>query len=644
MARAEFDMSGTSDPPALKPGDSSPPDRIDMEGRSKSVLGRTLHYLAPFLLARWKMLVGAVAAVLTGTAVELLKPWPLKFVFDYLLQGASFLPPWAMPPGVDTRTWLLVIVCALIVLVYAGASAFAYLKEYLLNRLGEEVVFELRAALFGHIQRLSLTFHDSRRIGDMTTRVTRDAEAVRDLMGPALLQWAVALTGVASTLVVMAYMDLRLSLVGVITVAILFPVEWRLKRRIQQASKRKREREVEITSVTQETMTALPLVKAFGREGYQEQQFGRQSSESARAGVETARLEAQYVRSVDIIIAMAMCGVVWWGVRRVFDGALTPGDLYVFAHYVRGLHGPLRDIAKASIKMARGRVGLERILEALDTVPAVQDSPSARAAPRFRGRVEFQTVSFAYHPGQPVLDDVSFRIEPGQTVALVGNSGAGKSTILSLIPRLYEPSSGRILIDGEDIRTFRLDSLREQTAFVLQESVLFQATILENILYGRPEANAEEVRQAIEAARVDQFVGRLKRGVRTVVGPRGATLSGGERQRVAIARAMIRRAPILLLDEPTTGLDVESEKLVMEALERLMEGKTTLLIGHKLTLIERADHVLVIDRGRIVESGTPAELEAAGGMYARLRELAAANGVIQDRPEQPVIGVRRYGS
>jgi ATP-binding cassette, subfamily B, bacterial len=308
------------------------------------------------------------------------------------------------------------------------------------------------------------------------------------------------------------------------------------------------------------------------------------------------------------------------------------------------LHGPLRDIAKASIKMARGRVGLERILEALDTVPAVQDSPSARTAPRFRGRVEFEKVSFAYHPGQPVLDDVSFRIEPGQTVAVVGNSGAGKSTILSLIPRLYEPSAGRILIDGEDIRTFRLDSLRGQIAFVLQESVLFQATILENILYGRPEANAEEVRQAIEAARVDQFLERLTRGVRTVVGPRGATLSGGERQRVAIARAMIRRSPILLLDEPTTGLDVESEKLVMEALERLMEGKTTLLIGHKLTLIERADHVLVIDRGRIVEAGTPAELEAAGGTYARLREVAAANGVIQDRPEQPVIGVRRYGS
>ena len=636
-------MSGTHDPQPLRPGDSSPPDRIDTAGKPRSVLGRTMHYLAPFLLVRWKMLVGAVAAVLTGTAVDLLKPWPLKFVFDYLLKGASFLPEWALPTGVDTRTWLLVIVCALIVLVYAGASFFAYLKEYLLNRLGEEVVFELRAALFGHIQRLSLTFHDSRRIGDMTTRVTRDAEAVRDLVGPALLQWTVAVTGVVSTLVVMAYMDLRLSLVGVITVAVLFPVEWRLKHRIQQASKRKREREVEITSVTQETMQALSLVKAFGREGYQQQQFGRESSESARAGVETARLEAQYVRSVDIIIAMAMCGVVWWGVWRVFAGALTPGDLYVFAHYVRGLHGPLRDIAKASIKMARGRVGLERILEALDTVPAVQDSPSARPAPRFRGRVEFQSVSFAYHSGQQVLDDVSFQIEPGQTVALVGNSGAGKSTILSLIPRLYEPSAGRILIDGEDIRTFRLDSLREQTAFVLQESVLFQATILENILYGRPEANAEEVKQAIEAARVDQFLERLTRGVRTVVGPRGATLSGGERQRVAIARAMIRRAPILLLDEPTTGLDVESEKLVMEALERLMVGKTTLLISHRLNLIERADRVLVIDRGRIVESGTPAEVEAAGGTYARLRELAGANGVIQE-PEQAVVELSRYGS
>jgi ATP-binding cassette subfamily B protein len=635
-------MFATRDSQASR-GDSSPPDRFGMQGKPKSPLGRTMHHLAPFLRGRWKMLVGAVAALVTGTVVELVKPWPLKFVFDYLLKDTSFLPPWALPAGVDSRTWLLAIVCALIVLVYVCASFFAYLKEYLLNRLGEEVVFELRVALFRHIQRLSLTFHDNRRVGDMTTRVTRDAEAVRDLVGVGLLQWCVSLLALVSTLVVMAYMDWRLSLIGAITVTILGPVEWRLKHRITKATRRKREREVEISSVTQETISALQLVKAFGRERYQQQQFGRQSSESVRAGVETAMLEAQYVRSVDIITAIAICGVVWWGVRRVFDGALTPGDLYVFVHYVRGLHGPLRDIAKASIKMARGRVGLERILEALDTAPAVADSPSARPAPPFRGCVEFQTVSFDYQPGQRVLEDVSFRIEPGQTVALVGSNGAGKSTILSLIPRLYDPSAGRILIDGEDIRNFRLDSLREQTAFVLQDTVLFQATILENILYGRLDASPEEVRQAIEAAGVDQFVERLNAGYRTVVGPRGATLSGGERQRVAIARAMIRRAPILLLDEPTTGLDAESEKLVMQALERLMKGKTTVLISHRLNLIERADQVLVIDRGRIVESGTPAEVEAAAGTYARLRELAATNDAIQDSPEQAVIGQRRYG-
>jgi ATP-binding cassette subfamily B protein len=624
-----------------------------MEVKTKSLLGRTMHILAPFLLGRWKMIAGAVAAVVTGTAVELLKPWPLKFVFDYLLKDTSFLPAWAMPAGVDLRTWLLAIVCALIVLVWMCSSFFAYLKEYLLNRLGEEVVFELRVALFRHIQRLSLTYHDARRIGDMTTRVTRDAEAVRDLVGGSLLQWIVALTGVLSTLGVMAYMDWRLSLIGIMTVAVLYPIEWRLRGRIQQSSRRKREREVELSSVTQETMSALRLVKAFGREQYQADQFGQQGSESVRAGVETARLEAQYVRSVDIITALATCGVVWWGTRRVFDGALSPGDLYVFVAYVRGLHGPLRDIAKQSIKMARGRVGLERILEALDTVPAVQDHPSSRPAPRFRGSIEFQGVSFVYQRGEQVLSDVSFRVEPGQTIALVGYSGAGKSTILSLIPRLYEPSAGRILIDGEDIRNFRLDSLREQTAFVLQDSVLFQATIRENILYGRPDASAEDVREAIEAAGVDQFVARLNGGYRTVVGPRGATLSGGERQRVAIARAMIRRAPILLLDEPTTGLDVESEKLVMEALERLMKGKTTLLISHKLNLIDRADQVLVIDRGRIIESGTPGDVEAAGGTYARLRELdaaggpielAAAEGTIEDRDEQAVIGKGRYGS
>jgi ABC-type multidrug transport system fused ATPase/permease subunit len=608
------------------------------ERASMSIRLRTLKFLAPYVQARGKIVAGALVAVLGGTLVELLKPWPLKFVFDYLLKDLSFLPQWAVPSTGDARTWLLTFVCALVLLIWALSSLAAYFKEYLLHRLAEELVFELRLALFDHAQRLSLAFHDSRRVGDVMTRITRDAEAVRELIGTSSLQWCTALLALLSTLAVMAYMDWRLSLVGVITIAILCPVEWRLRRQVKRAEKHKRLSEVEVSSVTQETMGALRLIKAFGRENHQQKQFGRESSESVRAGVEAARLEARYVRSVDVVTAVSTCAVIWWGVQRVFDGALTPGDLYVFVAYVRGLHGPMRDVAKQSIRMARGSVGLERILEVLETEPEVKDSPAARPVPRFRRALEFEGVSFAYRPGRPVLENISFRVVQGQTVALVGYSGAGKSTILSLIPRLYDPTAGRILVDGEDIRNVRLDSLREQTALVLQESILFQTTILENVLYGRPDAAPEDVARALVAAGVHKFGDSLKDGYDTVVGPRGVTLSGGERQRIAIARAMIRNAPILLLDEPTTGLDVKNEQLVMDALERLMQGRTTLLISHKLNLIERADLALVVDRGRLVEAGTPAELRAGGGIYARLCKLAAANhGLIEDRPEQSAI-------
>jgi ABC-type multidrug transport system fused ATPase/permease subunit len=594
----------------------------------RTLLGELASLVGPYVVARWRLLAGTALALVSATFADLLRPWPLKLVFDYLLEDQRVLPAGlALPPG-DSRTWLLVGICALVLLVWLLSSLTAYFGTYLSDRLAEEVVFELRVALFSHLQRLSLTFHDDRRIGDMLVRVTRDTDQLRELFGKTWLQFVVAGLTVAGTLVVMFLVDWQLALVGVLTVAALTPVQWRLGWRIKNASKEKREREVDISSVAQETIGSLRVVKAFGREDVQQALFDKGSAGSLEAGVRAARLEAQYVRVVDIITAVATCGVIWFGARKVFAGQLTAGDLYLFAHYVRSLHGPLREIAKQSVRIARARVGLDRVLEVVRTEVGTPDSPSARPAPRLRGAVAFEGVSFGYTRARTVLHDVSFRIEAGEVVALVGYTGAGKSSILSLIPRLYEPTAGRVLVDGEDIRNYQLKSLREQIGVVLQESVLFQASLFRNICYGRPDATRAEVMEAARAARVDQFVARLPDGYETVVGPRGATLSGGERQRVAIARAMIRSAPILLLDEPTTGLDVENEQLVMEALESLMRGKTTLLISHRLELIERVDRVLVLDEGRIVESGTPAELRAAGGIYARLRERAMDGSVI----------------
>jgi ABC-type multidrug transport system fused ATPase/permease subunit len=498
------------------------------------------------------------------------------------------------------------------------------------DRLAEEVVFELRVALFGHLQRLSLTYHDERRIGDMLVRITRDTDSLRELFGKTWLQWAIAGLTLVGTLGVMLLLDWQIALVGLLTVLALSPIQWRLRWRIKEASKEKRDREVEVSSVTQETIGSLRVVKAFGREDVQQEQFDRQSAGSLVGGVRAARLEAQYVRSVDIISALATCGVIWFGVKKVFANQLTPGDLYLFVHYVRGLHGPLREIAKQSVRISRARVGLDRVIDVIQTEVGTPDSPSAHPAPRLRGAIEFDNVSFGYRPEQPVLHNLSFKIEPGEVVALVGYTGAGKSSILSLIPRLYEPTTGRLLIDGEDVRSYQLNSLRDQIGMVLQESVLFQASLMKNIQYGRPDATRDEVMSAAHAARVDHFVKRLPEGYHTVIGPRGATLSGGERQRVAIARAMVRNAPILLLDEPTTGLDAENEQLVMEALEQLMRGKTTLLISHRLSLIERVDRIIVIDGGQIVESGTPAALRASGGLYARLYEWASNGTVVED--------------
>jgi ABC-type multidrug transport system fused ATPase/permease subunit len=592
----------------------------------RSIYRRALPHLAPILAPRWFMLF--VAAVALGAAVgfDFLKPWPLKLVIDFVIPGNTFLPAWAQAQGLDARTWMVIVVCAL-VLGSAGMSALAaYLREFMINRLGEELAFELRMKLFGHVQRLGLGFHDSTRMGDTITRITEDTRSIRDGVTGSVLQISKSSLEIASYLLFMLLSDWELALIGFLVIPMLAPAVWYFRRRIEKASKKRRKREGELTSVAQETMSSIRLVKTLGREGKQEKQFGKQSSKSAEIGLEVARLEAAYVRTVDVIVACVLCGVIWFGVPRVLGGHLTTGDLALFLFYVKNLYGPLRDVAKQSSKISKAKVGLERVLEILEEKPAVTDSPTARPAPALRGLVEFQGVGFGYSSGRQVLENVSFRAEPGQIVALVGHSGAGKTTILSMISRLYDPTQGCILVDGVDIRDYTLESLRDQISVVLQESVLLQESIYENILYGRAGATREQVMAAAEAAGVGQLVQRLSDGYETEVGARGATLSGGERQRVAIARSIVRGAPILLLDEPTTGLDARSEQIVMQGLNRLMEGKTTLLVSHKLSLVERADLILVLDGGSIVESGTSAELLRRGGLYAQLRAAAAVNG------------------
>jgi ABC-type multidrug transport system fused ATPase/permease subunit len=604
------------------------------------VLRRTIHHLGPFLLPRWPMLFVALFALVMHSAFEVLKPWPIALLFDFvLIDDPLHFPAWLVPPQVNQLLVMLVTACVMIVGLAVLSSMAAYFREYLLRRLGEEVAFDIRVGLFRHIQSLSLNFHDSTRVGDLIERVTGDVGAVRKMATESILQFATCAAILVSFVAIMLWVNWTLALIAVGTVPLLIPIVIYFRWRIERASTDRKKQDVEISSLAQETVTSIRLVKTFGREGYQQKKFGRESSLSVRAGLDEARYEAGYIRTVDIVMAIGTAALVFLGVHEIWSGDLKPGQLLAFVAYQRGLYAPLRDMAKETARIAKGKVALRRVLEIMDLEPEVEDAPDAVPAPPLRGEVEFRNVSFAYVSGRPVLHEVNFRIAPGQVVALVGPSGAGKTSIANLIPRLYDPTVGHVLIDGLDLRGLKLQSLRDQMSTVLQESVLLQTSILENVLYGRPDATEEEVQRALAEAGVDQFAERLPERYLTVVGPRGATLSGGERQRVAIARAMVRNTPILLLDEPTTGLDIENERLVMQALERLMQGRTTFLISHRLNLIERADLILVVDRGRIVESGSHRELLAVGGVYSRLYNLGTLRGgVLNDNPlEQPVL-------
>jgi subfamily B ATP-binding cassette protein MsbA len=382
-----------------------------------------------------------------------------------------------------------------------------------------------------------------------------------------------------------------------------------------------RRQEGEVVNVLEEVLSSIRVVKAFAREDYEQKRFERESRESVERALEARNFKAKLPPIVEIIVAAGTCLVLWYGARLVLSGALTSGELLVFLLYLGKMYKPMRELSKMTDTISKAQVGWERIREVLENETQVRDLPGAKPAPRFKGEIEFDKVSFAYEGGPPVITELSLHIKPGQLAALVGPTGAGKTTIVSLLPRFYEANSGEIKIDGMDIRKYKQNSLREQISFVLQETLLFRATVAENIAYGKPNATREEIVRAARLANADEFIDRMEDGYDTMVGERGVTLSGGQRQRITIARAIIRDSPILILDEPSAGLDAESEKLVFDALGNLMEGKTSIVIAHRLATVRRADVIFVIDAGIVVEQGTHEELIAQGGLYSRLYEL-----------------------
>jgi ATP-binding cassette subfamily B protein len=402
---------------------------------------------------------------------------------------------------------------------------------------------------------------------------------------------------------------------------LLFAVTYSYTRRSKKASREVRKKESQIVSRLQEVLSSIGVVKALAREDYEQRRLEEESTQSVQIALRARSLKARLSPLVGLIVAAGTALVLWFGGKLVLAGSLSAGSLIVFIWYLGKMYKPMQDFAKMTDTYSKAAVGYERIKEIFDTKPQVQDLPSALPAPRFKGEIEFDHVCFSYTPGQPVLKDISFKIAPSQMTALVGPTGAGKTTIASLIGRFYDPDSGSVKIDGRDVRDFLQKSLRDQMSFVLQESILFRAPIWQNIAYGKPEAARAEVYRAAELANAHEFIEQLPEDYDTVIGERGVTLSGGQRQRIAIARAIIRSTPILIMDEPSSGLDAASEKLVFEALGRLMEGKTTIVIAHRLSTIRRANAIFLVKNGRIVESGTHEQLLKAGGLYTMLYDL-----------------------
>jgi ATP-binding cassette subfamily B protein len=571
---------------------------------------RTAGYLWPY---RWQIAV-ALAQVAALNALELLKPWPLQFVVDSVLGGhpAAWTPLRGLTP-----TQLLGVAAGGLVAIYILLGLLSVWNNYTTISVGQGMVNDLRSRFYDHLQRLSLSFHARAGVGDLLYRVTGDTYAIQTLAMNGFFPIISALLLLGGMTVIMLRLDVWLTLVAVgIAPLLLFGI-LSVNRRLSLAATELRERESEVYQIVQRNLSAIKIVQAFSREGIEHERFVAGSRASLRSGLKLYTMQTAYGAATNVLIACGTAAVLWVGAQQVWSGRLTVGEVIVFVSYLASLYAPINALVQTIGLVQGARAGVVRVFSILDAEPPMRDGTATLPTP-VRGAVRFDHVDFTYPDGHAALHDIDLDIAPGECIAIVGATGAGKSTLVSLIARFYDPSGGQVLIDGCDVRTLKLEALRAQVSMVLQPPIVFPTSIHDNIAYGRPSATRDDVIAAARLAQADDFISRLPAGYETVVGEQGSTLSEGERQRLTIARAVLRQAPILILDEPTASVDVTTEAAIMAGLERLMNGRTTFVIAHRLSTVRRATRILVLQHGAVVEQGTLEALLARGGVFARM--------------------------
>jgi ABC-type multidrug transport system fused ATPase/permease subunit len=564
-------------------------------------------------------------AMLVEIAMGLAAPWPLKLVIDDAL-GNHHLPHWLNwaheYAGFGKHTLGVALFAGVATLVIALIGAIAsYIDNYYTTSVGQWVANDLRLRIYEHLHRLSLRYYDHAKTGALVSTITNDVSTIQDFASSSTLDIVVDLLTILFMVGLMFWLDWDFTLIAVVFAPLLLLFIFHFKKALKEATHAVRARQSDVLSIVQSGLGSIRITKAFGRQDLELAHLEAASLATVDAALRARKIKSMLSPVVSIVVAFCTAIVLWKGTSLIVAGSMTAGALTVYLAYLKSFFKPVKDLASMTSTIAQTTVALERI----ETILSSDEVIKERAAPldpgRLKGAVSFDGVSFGYDKDSPVLQDVSFKIEPGQVVGIVGPTGSGKSTVLSLLPRFYDPAQGRILIDGIDIADYKLSALRAQIGFVLQDTVLFRGTVRENIAYGRPEASDDEIVAAAKVANAHDFISRMPLGYDSTVGERGETLSGGQRQRIAIARAVVRNSPILVLDEPTAALDTESERLVIEALRRLMKGRTVIMIAHRLGTLIDADKIIVLKDGAIAEEGSHLALMRRGGIYAELQRI-----------------------